>query len=102
MVQVARWLIPQQQARLVHQRPGNRDTLLLSPRQLPRVMLQTMAEATLNFAEGLAGREPSEVVDVSDWLETLADDKATPFELTGGPSMTVRIAGSGQVQPGDH
>ena len=53
--------------------------------------MQTMAEATLNFAEGLAGREPSEVVDVSDWLETLADDKATPFELTGGPSMTVRI-----------
>jgi signal transduction histidine kinase len=53
--------------------------------------MQTMAEATLNFAEGLAGREPSDVVDVSDWLETLADNKATPFELTGGPSMTVRI-----------
>jgi len=53
--------------------------------------MQTMAEATLTFAEGLAGHEPSEVVDVRDWLETLADDKVTPFALTGGPSMTVRI-----------
>lgn len=53
--------------------------------------MQAMAEATLNFAEGLAGRETSEVVNLPDWLETLADDKATPFELSGGPSMTVRI-----------
>ena len=53
--------------------------------------MQTMAEATLNFAEGLAGREASEVVDVSNWLETLAGDKATPFKLIGGPLMTVRI-----------
>jgi len=53
--------------------------------------MQAMAEATLDFAEGLAGREASDVVDVSAWLETLADDKATPFEMTGGPAMTVRI-----------
>ncbi|NBD29656.1 MAG: HAMP domain-containing protein, partial [Alphaproteobacteria bacterium] len=53
--------------------------------------MQTMAEATLTFAEGLAGREASEVVNLPDWLETLADDKATPFALTGGPTMTVRI-----------
>lgn len=53
--------------------------------------MQAMAEATLNFAEGLAGREASEVVDVPDWLETLASDKATPFELIDGPAMTVRI-----------
>ncbi|RBI72278.1 two-component sensor histidine kinase [Roseovarius sp. TE539] len=53
--------------------------------------MQTMAEATLNFAEGLAGREASELVDLPDWLETLAGDKATPFVLTGGPPMTVRI-----------
>nr|WP_093026690.1 ATP-binding protein [Ruegeria marina] len=53
--------------------------------------MQTMAEATLNFAEGLAGREPSEIVDLDDWLQTLARDMATPFELTDGPSMKVRI-----------
>ncbi|MBD3677298.1 MAG: HAMP domain-containing protein [Rhodobacteraceae bacterium] len=53
--------------------------------------MQVMAEATLNFAEGLVGREASEVVDLPDWLEKLADDKATPFALTGGPRMTVRI-----------
>jgi len=28
---------------------------------------------------------------VSDWLETLAGDKAAPFELTGGPSTAARI-----------
>ncbi|RFP85550.1 HAMP domain-containing protein [Rhodobacteraceae bacterium 63075] len=53
--------------------------------------MQMMAEATLNFAEGLVGREDSEVVDVPDWLETLAAEKATPFDLTHGPPMTVRI-----------
>ncbi len=53
--------------------------------------MQAMAEATLDFAEGLAGREASELVDLPDWLETLAGDKATPFEMTGGPPMTVRI-----------
>lgn len=53
--------------------------------------MQAMAEATLHFADGLAGREASEVVDLPDWLETLAAEKATPFELTGGPPMTVRI-----------
>lgn len=53
--------------------------------------MQTMAEATLNFAEGLSRREASEVVDLPGWLGALADDKATPFVLNGGPSMTVRI-----------
>ena len=53
--------------------------------------MQAMAEVTLDFAEGLAGREASELVDLPDWLETLAGDKATPFVLTGGPPMTVRI-----------
>ncbi|MBF9019788.1 HAMP domain-containing protein [Rhodobacterales bacterium HKCCA1288] len=53
--------------------------------------MQAMAEATLDFAQGLAGRETSEVVDLPDWLETQADDKATPFELSGGPPMTLRI-----------
>ncbi|MFP1634146.1 ATP-binding protein [Zhengella sp. ZM62] len=53
--------------------------------------MQAIAEATLNFAEGLMGREASELVNLPDWLKALAGDNATPFELTGGPSMTVRI-----------
>ena len=53
--------------------------------------MQAMAEATLTFAEGLAGHEPSEVVEVSDWLGAMAGDKATPFKLIGGPAMMVRI-----------
>lgn len=63
-----------------------RDSLIASIEEM-----QAMAEATLNFAEGLAGREPSETVEVSDWLGALADDRTTPFELADGPSMTVRI-----------
>ncbi len=53
--------------------------------------MQMMAEATLNFAEGLAGREPSETVDLDDWLRALADDMATPFTLNGGPPLRVRL-----------
>lgn len=45
MVQVAGGLISQQQAGLVHQGSGNRDTLLLTARKLPRIMLQSMAQA---------------------------------------------------------
>ena len=53
--------------------------------------MQMMAEATLSFAEGLAGEEPSENVDLGAWLRALAGDMATPFRLTDGPPLRVRI-----------
>ncbi len=53
--------------------------------------MQMMAEATLTFAEGLAGHELSETVDLADWFEALAGDMVTPFELTGGPPIKVRM-----------
>ncbi|GGD28868.1 ATP-binding protein [Sinisalibacter lacisalsi] len=53
--------------------------------------MQMMTEATLTFAEGLAGHEPSETVELADWLEALAHDMVTPFDLAGGPPLQVRI-----------
>ncbi len=53
--------------------------------------MQTMVEATLEFAKGLAGSEEPEVVDVGAFLDTLRTDMLTPFELDGGPSVRARI-----------
>lgn len=53
--------------------------------------MQTMAEATLRFAEDLTGTEEPRTVDIGAFLQDLATDMAEPFELRGGPSMTARV-----------
>lgn len=53
--------------------------------------MQTMAEATLNFAEDLTGAEEPQTVEIGAFLQDLATDMVQPFELRGGPSMKVRV-----------
>lgn len=53
--------------------------------------MQAMAEATLTFAEGLSGNEPTEIVNLAEWLRTLAGDMVVPFKLDDGPAMIVQL-----------
>jgi hypothetical protein len=42
-IQVSRWFIGQDDIRFINQGPGDRHTLLLSPRELPRPMMQPIS-----------------------------------------------------------
>ncbi|MDA5095882.1 ATP-binding protein [Aliiroseovarius sp. KMU-50] len=53
--------------------------------------MQSMVEATLTFARGLAGSEKSEVLDIGDFLEDLRSDMVPSFKLEKGPSHDARI-----------
>jgi signal transduction histidine kinase len=53
--------------------------------------MQVMAEATLTFAQGLAGSEPPAEVEVGAYLDELRQDMVAPFELRPGPPVRVRI-----------
>ena len=57
-VEVARGLVGQQHPRLVGQRAGDRDALLLAARQLRRVMVAAAGEAHL-LEQGLRPRAPA-------------------------------------------
>lgn len=63
-----------------------RDSLVASVEEM-----QSMVEATLTFARGLAGSEEPETVEVGAFLDALRSDMVTPFHLDSGPSMEVRI-----------
>ncbi len=64
-----------------------RDGLVASVEEM-----QTMVEATLTFARGLAENEPPETRDLGGFLRDLADDMVTtPFELGPVPELQVRI-----------
>ncbi|MVO17620.1 ATP-binding protein [Parasedimentitalea huanghaiensis] len=53
--------------------------------------MQSMVEATLTFARGLAGSEEPEVVNVSEFLDALRSDMVAPFGLDGSRSYEARI-----------
>lgn len=54
--------------------------------------MQSMVEATLTFARGLAGSEEAETREVGEFLEELsADMVTTSFVLRPGPKLRVRI-----------
>ncbi len=53
--------------------------------------MQTMAEATLSFAEGLSGSEPSRTIEIADWMDALASDMVEGFEIAGGPRLCVHV-----------
>ncbi|WP_300514241.1 ATP-binding protein [Aliiroseovarius sp.] len=53
--------------------------------------MQSMVEATLTFARGLAGSEEPEVLNVGDFLEELKSDMVVPFQLEGENSYEARI-----------
>ncbi len=53
--------------------------------------MQSMVEATLTFARGLAGSEKPETKNIGEFLEALKADMVTPFLLDEGPSTEVRI-----------
>ncbi|MDA5095780.1 ATP-binding protein [Aliiroseovarius sp. KMU-50] len=53
--------------------------------------MQSMVEATLTFARGLAGSEKPEVLDVGGFLEDLRSNMVPPFRLEKGPSHDARI-----------
>ncbi|MCB1355307.1 MAG: HAMP domain-containing protein [Maritimibacter sp.] len=63
-----------------------RESLITSVEEM-----QTMVEATLDFARGLSGTEEPEIVIVSDFLNALREDMVAPFELDGGPPLEARI-----------
>lgn len=63
-----------------------RDSLVASVEEM-----QSMVEATLTFARGLAGSEESENVDIGEFLEVLKSDMVTSFDLDDGPSVEARI-----------
>lgn len=63
-----------------------RDSLVASVEEM-----QSMVEATLTFARGLAGSEEPETVEIGAFLDALRSDMVTPFHLDSGPSMEVRI-----------
>ncbi len=63
-----------------------RDSLVASVEEM-----QSMVEATLTFARGLAGSEEPENVDIGEFLEALKSDMMTPFDLEVGPSVEARI-----------
>lgn len=63
-----------------------RDSLIASVEEM-----QTMVEATLTFARGLAGSEEPETVEIGAFLDALRSDMVTPFHLDNGPSTEARI-----------
>ncbi|WP_197916339.1 ATP-binding protein [Thiosulfatihalobacter marinus] len=63
-----------------------RDSLVASIEEM-----QSMVDATLTFARGLAGSEEPEVVNVGDFLEELRANMVTRFDLDGDPSYEARI-----------
>lgn len=63
-----------------------RDSLVASIEEM-----QSMVDATLTFARGLAGSEEPEIVNVGDFLEDLRGTMVVPFELDGDPAYQARI-----------
>ncbi len=63
-----------------------RDSLVASIEEM-----QSMVDATLTFARGLAGSEEPEIVNVGDFLEDLRGNMVVPFELEGDPAYEARI-----------
>jgi signal transduction histidine kinase len=53
--------------------------------------MQSMVEATLTFARGLAGSEEPEVLNIGDFLAELKTDMVDPFQLDGDASYQARI-----------
>lgn len=53
--------------------------------------MQSMVEATLTFAQGLAGSEEPEVVRVGDFLTDLRADMVVSFEVFGNTSNEARV-----------
>ena len=53
--------------------------------------MQSMVEATLTFARGLAGFEEPETIEIGAFLYALQADMVTPFHLDEGPFVEVRI-----------
>ena len=53
--------------------------------------MQTMAEATLTFAEGLSTSDPPQTIEIADWMDALAGDMIESFEIAGGPRIRARI-----------
>jgi signal transduction histidine kinase len=53
--------------------------------------MQRMAEATLDFAKGLAGAEPAETVALAPLLRELAEEAAGSLEILPGPELAVRL-----------
>jgi signal transduction histidine kinase len=63
-----------------------RDSLVASVEEM-----QSMVEATLTFARGLAGSEEPEHVIVGEFLKALKSDMVTQFDLEVGPVIEARI-----------
>ncbi|MGH1332017.1 MAG: ATP-binding protein [Paracoccaceae bacterium] len=63
-----------------------RDSLVASVEEM-----QSMVEATLTFARGLAGSEEPEHVIIGDFLKALKSDMITHFDLEVGPMIEARI-----------
>ncbi|MEM5469967.1 MAG: ATP-binding protein [Sulfitobacter sp.] len=63
-----------------------RDSLVASVEEM-----QSMVEATLTFARGLAGSEAPEHVIVGEFLKALKSDMVTQFDLEVGPVIEARI-----------
>jgi signal transduction histidine kinase len=53
--------------------------------------MQSMVEATLAFARGLAESEKPEIVNVAEFFEALQTDMLTPFELSGDDGYSARV-----------
>lgn len=53
--------------------------------------MQTMAEATLNFAEDLTGTEEPRSFDVAAFLADLVSDMPDPPRIIGGPAVRARL-----------
>lgn len=53
--------------------------------------MQSMVEATLTFARGLAGFEEPETIEIGAFLYALQAEMVTPFHLDEGPFVEVRI-----------
>lgn len=53
--------------------------------------MQTMAEATLNFAEDLTGTEGPQTVDIGTFLRDLVSDMPHPPEIAAGPELEARL-----------
>jgi signal transduction histidine kinase len=63
-----------------------RDSLVASVEEM-----QSMVEATLTFARGLAGSEDPEVVNVDAFLEDLRQDMVVPFDTEGDSAYDARM-----------
>ncbi|WP_375551436.1 ATP-binding protein [Rhodophyticola porphyridii] len=63
-----------------------RDSLIESIEEM-----QTMAEATLSFAEDLTGTEEPRTVDIGPFLHDLVADMIDPPDIVGGPGVEARL-----------